>query len=338
MNRNALGKIAVAAGLVGAGGWFGFERMYASGARELNAELDELQTQIRSYESVLSSKPSQDRWLAGLESRLVGGALDELDNGLRVAIRRVAEQAGLSAIEVGTNSSLKAVVNPYTQARSTARGPVGRALSESPGFASLVASLGGEGSLDAVLGVIAGIEAQPWIHRIDRFTIDPVDKSRTRYAVDVTLRVGYTPGGRGMEPDALRVVEPTPERTDLVGTITERSPFVHIPEPAPAPAPAARVEETAPPPPPPPPPYDQWRVWGLVSSRLGPEVGVRNERTGRSLTLAVGARVPGLAMRFMGISEQRAVFELEGRRYAVELNARLDQRTAIDRVDDPEIE
>jgi len=318
-------KIAIGVGVVAAGGWYGWTSLYADRASELTAQLDDLRSQSAAYEGALRRAPVQRRRLRELESRLVGGALDELDNGLRVAVRGVGEMAGLSGIKVDTDAQPRGVRNPYAEAREMRRNPIGKALRESPDFWILRATLSGEGSLEQVLRAIAGAESQAWIHRVDQVAIDPVGKERQRFEVSLSMWVAYSRSPEAMDPGELVVKPPSPERVERLRPILEDNPFRYDPPPDPAPEPEEPAE-TKEPSPPPPPPYHEWRVWGVMESRLGTEVGVRNERTGQSLLLSEGARVPGLKARFVGGSVWGAVFQIEGERYVVGLNETLADR------------
>src|SRR5262249_52805402 len=92
--------------------------------------------------------------------------------------------------------------------------------------------------------------------------------------------------------------------------------------------PAAAVAQAAPPAPangaPPPPPYADWKLTGVIESRLGVEAFLLNTKSGQRLTLAAGAAV--IDAKFVTGAGEKAVFEIGGQEYEVSNGQTLEQR------------
>jgi hypothetical protein len=78
---------------------------------------------------------------------------------------------------------------------------------------------------------------------------------------------------------------------------------------------------------PPRSPYADWRITGVVESRLGTEVWLVNDRSKERLALAVGAQVADA--RLVSGAGERAVFEIAGQRFEVSNGQTLEERRPV---------
>jgi hypothetical protein len=77
------------------------------------------------------------------------------------------------------------------------------------------------------------------------------------------------------------------------------------------------------------PAWADWKLTGLVESRLGTEVFLVNTKNGQRMNLAVGAAVS--EAKFVGGAGEKAVFEIAGETFEVFNGQTLEQRRPTDR-------
>lgn len=77
------------------------------------------------------------------------------------------------------------------------------------------------------------------------------------------------------------------------------------------------------------PAWADWKLTGLVESRLGTEVFLVNTKNGQRMNLAVGSAVS--EAKFVGGTGERAFFEIGGEKFEVFNGQTLEQRRPTDR-------
>ena len=114
----------------------------------------------------------------------------------------------------------------------------------------------------------------------------------------------------------IKVVEPSAETAAIVQKNVFKEPVAVAAAPAPVqgPGPASSA----------PLPYGDWRLAGVIESRLGVEAFMVNVKSGQKLSLPPGAVVADA--RFVSGRGEAAVFEIGGQQYEVLNGQTLEQR------------
>lgn len=282
--------------------------------------VDGLEQQLSSNERVL-------RALRDRASTTLGATVDEASHQFRTRLSGLAETSGMTRIVVDQKSG-EATLNPLVSAKGVPQAllAVRTKLRKEADFTLLRGTLRAQGTLEHALGLIAAVQAQGWVHRVEGFSIKPV--GRERASVEVTLDVTslFVPDlvGKGYEQPAMDPVAPGSDV--LAQRVVSRDPFRFAPkeEPAVAVAVAPPVPAPAVPVAPVPPAYHEWRVVGVMMGSRGSEAILVNTRTGESRTLEVGQEV--LNARLVGCRDELAIFEIEQGRFVVPSGGTLADR------------
>jgi hypothetical protein len=197
----------------------------------------------------------------------------------------------------------------------------------------MTATASGVGSLEAALRGIAALQGQAWAHRVDQWSIAPVDKTRDRFELSVELTSLYFPEADLRPAAVVQAAKPwqplSESRFAPYRSILARMAFKTPPEPAPAaPAPPAATQPAAVAAAP-AQPYGEWLVTGVVAGRHGTELWLKNSKSGRTQTLSQGEQV--LDATFVAAEGETATLEIGGARYIVALGQTLADRRAASR-------
>lgn|GEM_PF-1101440 len=318
-----------------AGGWW---IVYAKPASELRAQLRAETSAVEDRQRIVSALPRVRAELASFGKTTLGRDPDGAIHRFRTHLGELAREAELADIVVTTNAP-RGAENPA--ARERVGTGMRRVLRDRPDFWVIQGQLTGKGSLEACLRTLAGIAAQPWAHRVDRFTIRPEGRERAVYVLTVQVASAFMPdlGEDGGAP-GVRLAELDSSRWSMIAS---PNPFLP-PPPEPAPEPVRVAEPPPAPPPPAPPPYDRWRVVGIVETgslagdatgngggKARAEVWMEHTGTGRTRVLGAGDEVLGL--RLVSASGEVAVFESGGAMVEVRAGQTLAERRAPGRVD-----
>lgn len=294
---NQLMRRAVLVACVGAAGWGGWWAWswYARQRDALNAEISRYESGLESREVELLDLGKVRKEFDQLCSISLGATEEEANAALRRALNEMAAFVGLRGAKVST-SNARPVTNPAARARL--REYSSRVERERPDFYALSATLTGDGSLEQAVRMLALLESQDWVCRIDGYGMRAFGNEREGIGMSVTATAMFLPGRKvtlGAESGG-RIWLPIDEaRLDPWRSIVSKNVFK---EPPPPPPPAPPVQPTAvaeaPPPPPPPEPQPSlgdWRVSAVVQGRGGPELWIINEKTSETRMLGVGAQV-----------------------------------------------
>lgn len=311
--------------LAGAGvlaaGWFGLNSAYIRPKEELQSRIQARRTSIAALENTLRDRPEVRSDAKAIGAGLLAEGIDELNARFRDGLARVAEQEGLVKVTVETRPP-KDELNPLVGTKGIST-TLKRDLRKFPDFAVVRGTVKGQGSLEEALGVVAALEAQDWVHRVESFSIKPTDKDRTQFEVRVEAATIFAPdlaraaGSAGPEPTLALASEKT---VDLVRQVAGKNVFrkpIDIGEPA---APAVTVRTTpepgaAPPPAIPFATYEDWKLTGVALGRAGAEAFFLNVRTGEKVTVQRGGAV--LDAVFLEGQGETAVIEIGGKRFEV---------------------
>jgi hypothetical protein len=283
---------------------------------ELSAEIADVRTAVENYSNGLRRSTDVVASIRDYASRTLGADVETVDHRLRTRLNRIAEAVGLDGPAVNTG-------NP-TARRSPARTAFSRrgswkTLRDTVDFVELDGSVSGEGTLQQALELVDRIEAEPWIKRIGALRLEPKG-NEDRFSVTVRLTTLFIPG-RAPEP-----IEPAPydrTRLDRYATLAAGGPFL-IPAAA-SPPPAVAAEQTQAPRP--RFPWGQWMLTGIAEGPQGPEVWLRNHKSGETRQLTVGGALH--EARLLAIAEEWAEFELGATRFRLEVGRRFSDRSAV---------
>lgn len=306
-------------------GWYGYQTVYAGPRAELEAELRKHLASVATYEDALAKARSVRTELKAFATGTLGGSAEQVEHRFRTDLNALAMERGLKGIQV-SNGKPEAMKSPV--GRSKLKGSVRRAMKDQTDFYVMHGEVKGVGTLEQALGTLAALQSQPWIHRVEGFTLEPDDKGRERFKLRAAVATVFFTD-KALAPQVVKAPErvaPDAGSLALVSSIVERNVFK---EPPPVVVAQAPVQPPQPavqnvPPPPPPPPYPEWRVTGVVSGRVGVEAFLVNVKTGQRLTLDVGAAVADA--RFIGGDGEHALFEIGGQKFEVRTGQTLEQR------------
>lgn len=324
--------IAVFAAVV----WLAAESFYLKEHRVLAAERAEL---VRASDAFAeATRGSRDTRIAlrDLASTMLGRERTVVEHRLRGLLSELAERESLAGVVV-SHGRPRVAQNPAGERGSGVARGFRRLLGDRQDFAVVDARLQGQGSLEQCLRTLAATRAQPWIHRVEGFSISPKGKDRAVYEVKIDLATLFAPDLVPDDAQAPTLRASSEADAALVAALAARDPFTLVdpvvavvpqapPPPAPTPKPA----------PEPAPPYDKWRVVGVLQIAGGPgagdsvEVMLARTDTAESRTLKPGDAV--LGARLESAAGETAVFLLDGQRVAVRTGETLAQARPAEEV------
>ena len=303
LQKIILGAVAtlVFAWLFGAGA----SRVYFQPHETLSSEIASTTERIDRFTSALAKVPGIEKQIESFVNRTLGGDLESVDHRLRARLNRIAEQLELADIVVGTG---RAVSRQTPAKRRFSRRE--SELRDEIDFVELSSWVSVTGSLARVLNLADRIEAEPWIKRIDQFTLDPKDNGET-FSATVRLTTlflpGREPGERESPPYDLARVE---RFVSLVNLNPFRIPDIETPiSPAPAPA------DTP----------GQWVITGIAEGPDGPEVWLLNNSSGAAKILLPGETFENVTL--ISTQDDRAVFQFQSSQYIILIGGNLNDRS-----------
>ncbi|MAY75360.1 MAG: hypothetical protein CMJ31_11690 [Phycisphaerae bacterium] len=263
--QTAIIVAAVGAAAVALVGWLAADRFYFTPAGDARERLEKSETAAASYERGLMSLADPREFRKTIGATMLANDPERVDHLLRTLLSESAERAGLASIVV-SNGRPARVANPATDRGSKLASSVRKAIESGPAFYAVRSRVQGDGDLNAVTRAIAVLQAQPWIHRIEGFEIEPANRDRTRFSLKADVSTAFMPGARPKDAPPPTVADASEAQLAIAARVAQRNPFV---APPPPPDPKPEPVKAAPKPPPtdptpPPPPYDKWRVVGVV--------------------------------------------------------------------------
>ncbi|MEO0512611.1 MAG: hypothetical protein AAF108_06905 [Planctomycetota bacterium] len=327
MSRAAVGVLA--GGLL-IGGWLGWSKWFVPRG-EVREQIETFEENAGLWaESLKQRRPIEDA-LQTFGGRMLGGEEDLVRHRLRLLLGDIA--GGLSGVVVDDRSA-RPITNPAVEARATEF----RSMRGSLDALEMRATLVGTGPLGDVLGVLASVQSQPWVHGIGAVTLRRSGSEGEELELRVELVTLFAPDlfdKKVVDAEAGTVgVSPTTDRAfAAVARLMTESRFFPpstatpavvdaSPTPAPVTPPPARVD-----------PRTMWRIVGLTRAAEGERVLLRHESTGESRVLAPGQSIHGLEFRAKRRGE--AIFQEAGSAVVVPLSSTLSQARA-DEVSPPE--
>ncbi len=328
--KNRLPWILGFAGVAGLGYW-AFNAMYAAPRRDLLEQISLTRANIRSLEKTLDGEFELREKAKEIKATTLGDKQDTVQHRFRTGLSRIGEQEGLQRVVVDHGQPLPQA-SPLLSTKGVPSS-LKQSLRKTADFRTIRGSLKGTGTLEQVLRVISVAQAQPWLHRVDGFSIKPVGNARDKFELrlDVaTLFVPDLPGDEGPEP---QIVLPPPQAEPLWRQVAAKNVFKAPTvngKPAPRPVEVAAAPQAPQPSSPPPQvfaPYDDWKLTGVVVSGRGAEAFFMNLRTGAKLTVEQGGQV--LDAVFVDGQGDTAVLEIGGKRFEVSNGQTLAHRRPV---------
>lgn len=299
----------------------GYYVVYARPRAALLSQLEDKKSRIASYTDALKEARQVKQELRTFAAGTLSPKADQATAQFRSALGAIATANGMAEADVVVNTNKpEAVMSP---AGSKLRTALGAELKKQPDFWVMKGSVEGKGSLEQVLRVAAVVQNQPWIHRVDSFSIKPEGKARDRFTLKLGVATLLMPADLAPKESPDLQIKPLAEADGArFASIIAKNVFK---EPAPVVAQAAPTSQQAgPQAAPPPPPYNEWKLTGVVESRLGVEAFLVNTRSGQHMSLPAGAIVA--EAKFVSGAGERAVFEIGGQQYEVFNGQTLEQR------------
>lgn len=303
--------------IVGLTLWLAVDELYLSPRARLIRDLSTTQQRIGEIEDKLDELPRVRKQLRDLAATTLGKEQDLVEHRFRSSLSGLAERAGLASIEVnhGRPSPMR---NPLTTvARRSATTAVRNLLTATPDAQLIRGQVKGIGTLEQTLGLLAGLEAQPWIHRVEGFSLRP-RKGGEAFEIRADVLSAYLPDLVTKSATEVQLSPPTASADARARTLAMRNPFREPPRP-PAPKPTPVQALTAAPTPVPSisemAAYADYKLTGVVRSSQGVVAFLLNTRSGERVTLLSGGRV--LDAVLVGGQGEKAVFEITGKTYEV---------------------
>jgi hypothetical protein len=339
MTRSPQRLVGMAAALV-AVLWIGYGivgRFYLKPVGKMDDEIARLEGISKRLNREMDNWIPVKKKLDAFGATLLSKEFDQTEHRLRTTLQEIGLKAGLGEVRV-SSSPPKAVRTPLAEARL--RGRMLRKLSDARDFAVIRGSFTGVGSLEQASMGLAYLQRQPWLHRIDRVTIEPRGRDRSAFELDVGFSVVFAPDLCPDDAAMPVIVEPSEDAVLVARAVAQRNVFV---PPAPPPVPVAVPTPVDPTPisVPAGPAYDRWRVTGLVERRRGDETveveaWVLNLDSGEQRVLEPGDEVLGLVL--VWVSGECGLFEIDGQRVVIHQGQTLGDRASEDSVDCPGID
>jgi hypothetical protein len=287
------------------------------------AKLDAIRRQEgtnASFETAIRDRTRVRAELSRFASQTIAARPDIAAERFRAALGDIATTCGLAAIEVNA-APPEASPNP---AGSKVTSSIRAQLQKQVDFSVLRADLAGTGTLEQALTTLAMLRAQPWVHRVDGFSLKPEDKDRQRFSLRVGVATLILPDAPKDLP-APRIIPLDPEAATQWAGIVKKNVFR---EPPPMQV-AIADQQPHLPEPPPAPPWGEWKLTGVIETRRRVEALMVNSKTKESTVLGVGSGVAGAT--FVSGSREAAVFEIGGQKFEVVIGQTLEQRSPVAR-------
>jgi hypothetical protein len=316
--RDAATRIVFALVVAGAA-YFGVNSLYIKPRQQRLDRIETLTGQISRHEKLLRGAPEVRARAKSVGELLLGIERDEVNARFRDGLARVAEQCGLSGMTVETGSARDAT-SPLVDVRDVPMS-LRRELRRNADFAVLQGTLKGSGTLDQALRLVAYLESQAWVHRIEEVSLRPMGRDRRRFEVRVVAATILAPdlarlaGPRGPEP---LIALASAKAEESIREMVRKNVFARpaAPDGKPAQSPVVVIGET---PAPPParvfPAYEEWKLTGVAIGRAGTEAFFVNIRTGEKITLQRGGAL--LDAIFLEGKGETAVIEIGGKRFEI---------------------
>jgi hypothetical protein len=331
LSRPTLVRLAAALAII-AGSWYAYRTLYASKRDAILASMESTRSSIATLERQLKGQFEVADRAKAITSTTLGTRLDEVSARYRDGLSRLAETAGLAGVIVD-HGEPQEVKSPLLVAKSVPSS-LRSSLRSAGDFAVLRGTVRGTGTVEQALAALASMEAQPWVHRVEAFTITPAAPSKGPDRCEIRIEVAtlLAPRLRQGKPLELTLVQASERSMAMVQEIAARKAFAKALAKRETVAPVVTVASPASPGEAPPPaqafaPYEEWRLTGIFAGRGGPEAFLLNVRSGERRTVQRGGAV--LDAVLIDAAGERALFEISGKRFEVFNGQTLSSRKPV---------
>lgn len=318
----ALKRVLLAAGVATTlvvGAWWAGQRFYSAPAAQKRAQITGLRQQVDRLKQQVAPQFEVRKRLETLAKTGLPPQRDLAAHQMRTLLAQIGQAARLADLKV-TDLPARDAISPAVRAFT---GSAATTLRQKPDFVALPGSLEGVGTLDQVLATLAALQSQPWIHRVEGFSLRPVGRRADRLTLKVEVSSLLMPDLAPKDLPASVIAPTLPAAEALWRPVALRELFK---EPAVAQAPPA-----VPPNPdlPAASPHAQWRLAGLIISENCTEAIFAPVSGGPGLTVKQGEAL--LDARLIGgrVTDEGevAVIEVNGERFEVRLGQTLAARS-----------
>jgi hypothetical protein len=303
------GGAAVLAGML-----MGWHVVYTAPMRDKQQQIEATRASINSLQNLVDGEYDLKKRGQKIGATMLAGKQDILAHRFRSGLSRIGEQEGLTGVVVDDGVPADQL-NPLLAVKGVSSS-LKTALRRSPDFQLMRGSLKGVGTLEQVLRAVAVVQAQPWIHRVEGFSIKPQGPAHDKFELRLDVATLYAPELLGKtETDAPQVAavsadaEPEWRAVVLKNVFKKPSPAgtrpVEVAHAADGQSPATQVFA----------PYEDWKLTGIMTGRNGTEAFFTNVKTGAKLTVERGGQVLD-AVLVEGAGEQ-VVVEIAGKRFVL---------------------
>lgn len=305
-------KVVLIALAVAVAAYISVNAVYLKPRAALLSQRDDLRAAVAGLQKQMPSERSLRDRQSKLAAGLLGPSLDQLSAQLRDGLVRLGEQSGLAGVVV-EHGPPQDQVSPLVNAKGIPT-DLKRELRKSPDFHVVRGRLRGTGTLTEALTALARAQEQPWIHRVEGFSLKPVGKDRTEVELRLDIATVYAPAlaAKSVTP----TLEPPSERlAGLVGALESKHWFKAPAGKQPDAPDVVLAAAAATPPARAFAPYEDWMLTGLFRGRHGSEALFVNTKTGSKVTVPKGGAV--LDAVFIDGAGERAIVEIAGQRFEV---------------------
>ncbi len=294
----------------------GYRQVYALPRASLLDQIESARKNAKAIEKDLRGEFDTAARLRSAGESTLGSKFDAVSARFRDGLARIAESQQLANVTVD-HGEPQAALSPLLSVRGV-QSSLKTGLRKPADFGVLRGNLKGVGTLDQVLRTLDLAQAQPWLHRVEGFTIKPANKDRDRFELRLEVATLYAPElSTGTVPEPSLAAAPAGRsmmRDAILSKVAFRRPGAVMPVPAPV-AVASPPDTPTPPPAQRFAPYEDWRLVGVLRGGHGQEAFFLNIKTGERTTVQQGGAL--LDAVFVGGEAGRAIIDIGGTRFEV---------------------
>ena len=298
-------------------GYVGYLKLYADPVEERRDAIAREVAAAAKLDEQLAEAVTIRKGLKMLGATTLGKKEDLAIARFRDSLSGIAGRNGLTGIVVSSGPPT-GVTNPALRERIPAslKNKL-KTRARRGDFEVIHGRLKASGPLESAMRTLAVVQAQPWAHRVDGFSLSPVGRDREWVELQVDVSTIFVPDLAPGDGEPLPM-DAAAGHDAIWRAVAAKNIFKNPPPPPAPPQQPTNVEVAAtqtptPPPPPPPPPYQDWKVVGVIASGGVCEVTVVNVRTGERAVINPGGKT--LNATLVRGDGETAVFEIDGKAY-----------------------
>ncbi|MDX2148451.1 MAG: hypothetical protein SFZ23_13105 [Planctomycetota bacterium] len=313
-----------------------YVRYYQRPRAELEAQILAAARSVGDLEDQLAGEGALRKSLKEFGNRTLGTAEDLVEHRFRMLLTRIGVENGLEGVVVDQGSPLARKSPALNKLPTT----ISREMRARPDFYSVSGSLRGEGDLQEVLRVIAMVRAQPWVHRVDGFSIKPSPRKMNAYALRVEVSTAFMSDAGPTEEPSL--VQASIESEQVWRPLLAKNMFREPPQEAPttrapevvvAAAPAQPPQASAPETVVVLPAYGDWRLAGVAVGSRGPNAMFVNIKTGERQTVLIGGALLDAVLVDAAVESAegptRAIVRIDGKLFEIRVEETMASRRPL---------